>query len=164
MLARTALVVRNPDTYSSAWELLQRAKTMLFWYIDDASSETGIRAKVDESPGHHLTLANYVRCLSGAFYNISGTLYQADRISHAIRFLNEGCELSRRALCMRRMCSDPNKPPREGIKDRDEEGWVQLEEQIWRRWEILGACLVKIGDRRVSAVSVSLINRLERSP
>lgn len=65
---------------------------------------------------------------------------------------------------MRRMCSDPNKPPREGIKDRDEEGWVQLEEQIWRRWEILGACLVKIGDRRVSAVSVSLINRLERSP
>ena len=32
---------------------------------------------------------------------------------------------------------------------REMEGWKQLEEQLYRRWELLGVCYVKFGDRKV---------------
>lgn len=156
------LVVRNPDTYGKSWELLQHAKELVLRSITEAKRETllGTDVTVEEdgykenyNGGHHpagsLVLANYVRCVAGAFHNIAGTLYQADRISHAIRFLNEGCELGRRALVMHHRCLRFGSVPKEDEKERDVEGWRQLEEQLWRRWEILGVCQAKIGDRRV---------------
>ena len=35
---------------------------------------------------------------------------------------------------------------------REMEGWKQLEEQLYRRWELLGVCYVKIGDRKVRVI------------
>ena len=40
----------------------------------------------------------------------------------------------------------------EDAKGKDE-AWAQLEEQLWRRWELLGVCHAKTGDRKVRAFS-----------
>lgn len=34
--------------------------------------------------------------------------------------------------------------------DRLDESWAQLEDQLHRRWEILGVCHSKTGDRKVN--------------
>ena len=34
-------------------------------------------------------------------------------------------------------------------KVREKEGWKQLEETLFRRWELLGICYMKIGDKKV---------------
>ncbi|KAF8075942.1 cysteine peptidase C50 [Lyophyllum atratum] len=57
----------------------------------------------------------------------AGTLYQAGRHGGAIGFLKDA--LRRNAGMI-------------------EEGWKQLEEQLYRRWELLGVCFSKLGDRK----------------
>lgn len=32
---------------------------------------------------------------------------------------------------------------------KSEDGWKLLKEQLFRRWELLGICLMKMSDRRV---------------
>lgn len=69
----------------------------------------------------------------------------------AIRFLKEGCGLGRRALNMR-MREYKSEGEGEGEsegRERKEEGWKSLNEQLFRRWELLGICYAKMGDRRV---------------
>lgn len=58
-------------------------------------------------------------------------------------FLKEGCVLGNRALEIYR---------NGGKRKTDEEkkdAWKQLEEQLYRRWEILAVCQYKTGDRKV---------------
>jgi separase len=85
-------------------------------------------------------MANYTRCVSGAFYNVAGSLYQATRYGAAVPFLKESCVLGRKALCLPRQVS---------INDKE---WQQLEEQLFRRWELLAACYSKNGDRKVGTL------------
>ena len=84
-------------------------------------------------------MANYMRCVSGAFYNLAGTLFQATRYGAAVPFLKESCALGGKALRL----------PRPVSKSANEKEWQQLEEQLFRRWELLGACYSKNGDRKV---------------
>ena len=162
VLARTSLIIRNPDTYAAAWDVLQEARALVFEHVVGRGPATAqdieevIRHPREKSaqggvgwlPGTTAVLANYTRCVAGAFHNIAGTLCQADRISHAVRFLNEGCALGKLALEMHRAAvEESGQPEEEGA--RDKEGWKQLEEQLWHRWEILGVCQAKTGDRKV---------------
>jgi hypothetical protein len=70
-------------------------------------------------------------------------LYQGGKCGSAVRFLKEGCGLGGEALRMWRQ-ADAN---RNGKAD---EVWKLLEEQLFRRWELLGVCYSKIGERKVS--------------
>jgi hypothetical protein len=84
-------------------------------------------------------MGNYMRCVSGAFYNVAGSLYQATRYGAAVPFLKESCALGGKALRL----------PRPVSKSANEKEWQQLEEQLFRRWELLAACYSKNGDRKV---------------
>lgn len=169
VLARTSLIIRNPDTYAASWDVLQEARTLVFEHIVGRGPATAevilevirhpheksAHGEVGWTPETTATLANYTRCVAGAFHNIAGALCQADRISHAVRFLNEGCVLGKLALEMHRVAVEEagSDGQEEGV--RDKEGWKQLEEQLWHRWEILGVCQAKTGDRKASDLSSS---------
>ncbi|KIY44954.1 hypothetical protein FISHEDRAFT_76985 [Fistulina hepatica ATCC 64428] len=118
-LSRTEL----STSYITAHDLLCRANTMLSQH----------------APSY--AIANYLRCVSGAFHNLAGTLYNAERHGAAVPFLKDACTLGQQALSMRVLFPC-------GVGDKNEEGWVQLEDQLYRRWELLGICHFKTSDRR----------------
>ncbi|KAH9925586.1 uncharacterized protein B0H18DRAFT_955090, partial [Fomitopsis serialis] len=168
VLARTSLIIRNPDTYVTAWDALQQAKALVFQHVVGCGSraatttaevildvirhphEKSAHDQVGWTSATTATLANYTRCVAGAFHNVAGTLCQADRLSHAVRFLNEGCALGKLALAMHQTAMDDVSEVGEEEGARDREGWKQLEEQLWHRWEILGVCQAKTGDRKLA--------------
>ncbi|KZT24871.1 hypothetical protein NEOLEDRAFT_1134566 [Neolentinus lepideus HHB14362 ss-1] len=129
-LARTTLSVSDIDTHTPAYDFLTHARQIL-----------SLCSSSDLDGGTH---ANYVRCVSGAFYNTAATLYQANRHASAIRFLQPGCELGEKALHLRW------KGNGEDAEQKQEESWRQLEEQMYRRWELLGVCYSKIGERKLA--------------
>ncbi|OCH85114.1 hypothetical protein OBBRIDRAFT_891378 [Obba rivulosa] len=130
VLARNTLVVASPDTYLAAFGYLARASSLV----------SSIGTSIEEAD-KVVSRANYMRCVSGAFHNLAGTLYQAGRFDHAVRFMIQGCELGKKALStFREMTSAVDS---EGV-------WKQLEEQLHRRWEILGVCQSKTGDRKLA--------------
>ncbi|KAJ6597043.1 cysteine peptidase C50 [Mycena vulgaris] len=130
VLARTKLNVHDPLTHNPSHAILKRAVALLDIDIEDAAAEK----------------ATYARCISGAFHNLAGTLYQAGKHGAAIRYLQDGCNLGMMALNMHtdRVIAGKEDEPKMA------EGWRQLEEQLWRRWELLGVCYSKIGDRKLA--------------
>ncbi|KAJ7653310.1 cysteine peptidase C50 [Mycena polygramma] len=129
VLARTKLNVPDPRTHGAPYTFLERAAAVLDLEFDDGADK-----------------ATYARCISGAFHNLAGTLYQAGKHGVAIRYLRDGCTLGKRALDMYAAGASAGKE--EVLKT--EAGWRQLEEQLWRRWELLGVCYSKIGDRKLA--------------
>ena len=96
-----------------------------------------------EADDEIVDMANYIRCVSGAFYNVAGSLYQATRYGAAVPFLKESCALGGKALRL------PRPVPQSG----HEKEWRQLEEQLFCRWELLAVCYSKNGDRKVGTFS-----------
>ncbi|KDR77139.1 hypothetical protein GALMADRAFT_66375 [Galerina marginata CBS 339.88] len=133
ILSRTILNVNNPSTFVPAFEHLKRAVTSLDTVPTDGFPLTPIDHTVD--------VANYTRCISGAFYNLAGSLYQALRYGNAVPFLVESCVLGSKALRLPRLeQATPN--------EAREKEWTQLEDQLFRRWELLAVCYSKNGDRK----------------
>ncbi|EDR03598.1 uncharacterized protein LACBIDRAFT_307095 [Laccaria bicolor S238N-H82] len=134
VLARTALNVQDPRTYVPAFEHLSGAVSILDSVPQDAD--------VDR--------ANYMRCISGTYYNVSGSLYQATRYGAAVPFLREACLLGAKALSMNGRGKGKGKGKEEATKSKvdGEMEWNQLEEQLYRRWELLAVCYSKNGDRK----------------
>jgi len=131
VLSRVKLNANNPTSFVTAFELLVRASSILDLVPVDRHS--------DDDP---IDIANYTRCVSGAFYNLAGTLYQASRFGSAVPFLVESCTLGQKALQLPRAAQEvPN--------ETREKEWMQLEEQLFRRWELLAVCYSKNGDRKV---------------
>ncbi|KAK7020489.1 cysteine peptidase C50 [Favolaschia claudopus] len=130
VLARTRLKVTNPHTYGVPYDFLKRAATFLDIELKDAAADK----------------ATYARCISGAFHNLAGTLYQAGRYGAAIRYLQEGCSLGQIALDLHVAVTVADENP----ASKSEEPWRQLQEQLWRRRELLGVCYSKIGDRKLA--------------
>ncbi|TCD70963.1 hypothetical protein EIP91_000870 [Steccherinum ochraceum] len=126
VLAKSTLVLQMPDTFDAAYAWLDRG---LIFFSDEP----------------HPLYANHLRILGGAFYNLSGILYRSGRYAFAIRFMERGCALGTRALdCRKRQHSAGETPE----TDRDRESWIALEEGLYKRWELLGVCHAKIGDRK----------------
>ncbi|KAI5895597.1 uncharacterized protein SCHCODRAFT_01122301 [Schizophyllum commune H4-8] len=121
LLARTQLVVLDPRTHMASHDCLERAAKLI--QAQEPGSET----------------AKYLRYLSAALYNMGATLFSASQHSACITFLRDSCELGRQAVEMR-----------SGNEEADE-GWQQLEEQLYRRWEILGICQSKAGNRKAAS-------------
>lgn len=134
VLSRTQLIPTNPTTFVPAFDLLSRAATILESVPGDKFPIAPMKDTVD--------IANYTRCVSGAFYNLAGSLYQATRYGNAVPFLVESCSYGEKALRI------PIPQPSTPNASRDNE-WTQLREQLFRRWELLGVCYTKNGDRKV---------------
>ncbi|KAF8623833.1 hypothetical protein AX15_006159 [Amanita polypyramis BW_CC] len=148
-LARTTLVVHDPRSHVLAYKYIDKAIKLLRFNQEGSNIITGLSRK---------DLANYVRCISGTLYNLAGSLYQDGKYGAAIGFLVDGCKLGRKALSMhpsipqkvKNSDSDTSRDDNEAIAvdQREADGWRQLEEQLYRRWELLGVCYSKIGDRK----------------
>ncbi|KAJ7097786.1 cysteine peptidase C50 [Mycena belliarum] len=130
VLARTKLNVHDPRTHGPPHTILKRATALLDIEVKDVAADK----------------ATYARCISGAFHNIAGTLYQAGKHAAAIRYLQDGCTLGRMALDIHATIATAGKED----DSKMAEGWRQLEDQLWRRWELLGVCYSKIGDRQLA--------------
>lgn len=143
VLSRDGLAVTNPTTFVPAFDHLAKAKSIL-----DAVPTDKILTQAPTAAEEVVEVANYLRCISGAFYNIAGSLYQAGRYGNAVPFLLESCTLGVKALGL------PRTPPTNSSSSSEarEKEWVQLEGQIYRRWELLGVCYSKNGDRKVGAL------------
>jgi separase len=72
-------------------------------------------------------------------------LYQGRKHGLAVQFLKQGCALGVKAQNMHHI----------GGMSEDG-GWKQLREQLYHRWELLGVCYLKIGDRKVGVGSLAL--------
>ncbi|KAF8155999.1 cysteine peptidase C50 [Crassisporium funariophilum] len=134
VLSRTGLNPQDPTTFVPAFEHLSMAASIL----DSIPTD---KYPVDGENNEAVDLANYTRCVSGAFYNLAGSLYQASRYGAAVPFLKESCMLGARALRL----------PRPGVQNTNEtreKEWKQLEEQLFRRWELLAVCYSKNEDRK----------------
>lgn len=151
VLSRTTLAPNNPVLTDAAYDLLVRAARLLGFqltndheYLHTISSPPLV---ADEA------FANFVRCLSGAFHSLGGTLYQAGKYGSAIRFLRRGCPMGAVALRLRRSCDskslDNAQKQQKAAGSKEAESWNQLHDQLSRRWELLGVCCSKIGDRKV---------------
>ena len=148
VLARTTLAPNNPILTDSAYDLLSRAASLLgFRLADNQECPDSI------SPPPSVTeegFANFVRCLSSAFHSLGGTLYQAGKYGSAIRFVRRGCRIGAVARRLRKdrdaKILDKTQKVAAG---KEAEGWGQLRDQLSRRWELLGVCCSKIGDRQV---------------
>lgn len=160
MLARTTFAPNNPVLTDAAYDLLVRAAHLLGFQLTN-----GYEYSHTISPPPLVTeesFANFVRCLSGAFHSLGGTLYQAGKYGSAIRFLRRGCPLGAVALRLRRSRDSRDEQPKTpGSKEA--EGWGQLHDQLSRRWELLGVSCSKIGDRQVSHGSRSLSKTVTES-
>ncbi|KAJ7063427.1 cysteine peptidase C50 [Mycena amicta] len=128
-LARFKVNVHEPLSHGAAHSILHRAMALLDMDAEESAEK-----------------ANYARCISGAFHNIAGTLYQAGQYAAAIGFLQDGCQLGKRAFDMHSRVSGANSEQSANMA----EGWRQLEEQLWKRYELLAVCCSKIGDRKLA--------------
>lgn len=134
VLSRTGLIINDPTTFVPAFEHLCRAERILESIPPVRFPLSPIEEAVD--------IANYTRCVSGAFYNLTGSFYQASKYGNAVPFLVKSCELGEKALRLPRIQQlVPN--------EAREMEWTQLEEQLFRRWELLAVCYSKNGDRKV---------------
>ncbi|EIN08169.1 hypothetical protein PUNSTDRAFT_102931 [Punctularia strigosozonata HHB-11173 SS5] len=130
LLARIRLVPQRTSTIALSFELLSRALRLI---------------GVTPSPNDERA-ANYLRCISGAYHNLACVLYQAGMHAYAIRFLVEGCRFGLKATRAHEDASRAKTP----LMWKHEDAWVQLRGQLYRRWELLGACYSKIGDTKAA--------------
>ncbi|KAH9171315.1 peptidase family C50-domain-containing protein [Lactarius sanguifluus] len=151
VLARTTLAPNNPVLTDTAYDLLVRAACLLGLQLDNDNHEyhRAISTPPLTSEG---TFANFIRCLSGAFHSLGATLYQAGTYGTAIRFLRQGCHVGRLALQLHgnyteKILGDAQEP-RKTASSKETEGWANLHGHLSRRWELLGVCYSKIGDRQ----------------
>ncbi|KAF8556865.1 hypothetical protein OG21DRAFT_1495257 [Imleria badia] len=133
VLARSRLLPADVESYTPALSYLQRAVAAV------NATPTGTITSED--------MMTFLRCISGTLHNLGGTLYAAGRLGGAVRFLKEGCILGRQVLAMyANTCMDG----RVDENKKEKEGRRQLEEQLFRRYELLGVCHSKIGDRKLA--------------
>lgn len=140
VLSRTGLIVNDPSTFVPAFEHLSHAVRIL----DSIPSD---RFPLSPSEEEAVDIANYTRCVSGAFYNLACSLYQVSKYGNAVPFLVKSCELGGKALRLPRIAQ---RVPNEARQME----WTQLEEQLFRRWELLAVCYSKNGDRKVCFFSL----------
>jgi separase len=143
VLSRVTLIPTDADSHTRSYKLLEKASLFPGLAIHDTESNTHQSTNIANGSIDASMRANYVRCISGAFHNLSAVLYQAGKHASAARFLRQACELGLRALEIHQKAS-----VNEAGEDKTQV-WTQLADQVYRRWELLGVCYSKIGERKV---------------
>ncbi|KAH8113830.1 peptidase family C50-domain-containing protein [Phellopilus nigrolimitatus] len=143
-LATAVVDPQRADTCDQAYDYLARAAHII---ERGSASDKSIKTELDAQ-------ANYTRCLAGAFANVAGGLYRTERHSFAIRFLLQACPLSLRASTLhdevRSRESKGGKGKAREEPEKDQEIWKTHRAHVYRRWELLGACYTKTGDRKLA--------------
>jgi separase len=121
ILSKSRLIVEDPTTYANAYENLEWAHKI---------STT--------SPPPPDLKSEYLRCISGAYHTIGAMLCQVERFGGAARFLQQACEIGANAVSGTRL-----------QKDSCDKQRTALLQNLYRRWEMLGVCYIRIGDRKV---------------
>ncbi|KAF8139773.1 peptidase family C50-domain-containing protein [Boletus edulis] len=132
-LARSRLLPADVESYTPTLSYIERAVVAV------SAIPAGTITSEDT--------ATFFRCISGTLHNLGGTLYTAGRLGGAVRFLKEGCVLGRRVVAMYGSTCTDQQIEENG---KEKEGRQQLEEQLFRRYELLGVCHSKIGDRKLA--------------
>jgi separase len=162
LLARAHLEPTRPNTIPRSFQLVSRACSFVGLQpsskLNDMPMCDNPMKEAVVAFGQERT-ANYVRCISGAFHNLAGTLYQAGQYAQAIIFLVEGCRLGVMAI---KAYHASSRMEDDSSVWKHEDAWKQLSDQLYRRWELLGACYARIGDHKVSN-SISIMMMASRS-
>jgi separase len=128
-LARTTLITNNVQSCATSYGYLEKAKLAL----DDVRNSS--------KQFNIANLSNSYRCVSQVHYYLAAKLYQDGRYASAIQFLEGACQLGLIGLELRAQSESSTDD------DITKQSWRQLEEQLYRRWELLGVCHSKIGNR-----------------
>ncbi len=106
--------------------------------------------------------ADYMRCISGTFFNLACMLYKAGRFSPAVLFLKQSCPLGDRALQLHEdvLVSKSHLDTAEKGLNKNSEAWAQLRKQRYKRWELLAVCYSKTNARRVKSPLICVLNNL----
>ena len=128
-LARTSLIVRNVTSWKTTFQWVALAAATLGIPLEDITATSA-------APG--IDIAPFTLALYATLHNLASSLYNADEYAGAIKFLNAGCVVGTVAVAQSAAGKAGENP-----------GSQQLESQLWKRWELLGVCFMKIGDRRV---------------
>ena len=131
--------------------MLTRAEKVIDVYAN------ALQTDATPSQTRQIDLANYTRCTAGAFFNIAGTLYKVEKYGLAIRFLTRACPLAERAMELHDQVTSDQSSPKGKEKEKcappndekDADVWSNHKSQIYKRWELLGVCYLKLPDRKV---------------
>lgn len=136
---------RDPKSIELVYAYLSKAAPMIHAYNDRRKS-----ANLD-AKDRPVLIANFMRCTSGALFNAAGALYKAGKYGHAVRFLNDAAPLAVKAL---QEYDDANvETAEEGAKnEKDAETWRTHRLHLCKRYELLGACQCKLGNRKVDVL------------
>lgn len=145
-LAAHTLDVSDVATCEKSLAYLRQASELVRLVDEDRSRRYGNMKTIDENQ------ADYLRCISGAYFNIACTLYGACKFGAAARFLNEANPIADQALQSHKATKASNEAPKTNT------AWRHLKLQLYKRWELLAVCYTKTNDRRVSSATVILIN------
>jgi separase len=144
-LARLALDISKPETHQTSFKILLRAMNLpalgLKGFLDIPSSF----ASSDDGNTDLSTRLNYQRCVSSAFHNMGAALYQASKFAAASRFVKLGSQIGSYALGSYYAAGI-----HKSVDSEKRKLWTQLEDQIYLRWDLLGSCCIKTGERQVS--------------
>ncbi|KAH6918185.1 cysteine peptidase C50 [Coprinopsis sp. MPI-PUGE-AT-0042] len=156
LLARVKLDVSNPQSYIPAYDHLEEAVKM----CDAVENSFGNEATGGQE--EDIDVPNYRRCISGAFYNLAGRVYQAGRYGAAVPFLKKTCVEGESALegwkagskGKLKVVNEPENaakgkvvkasaskakdaPERKTKQDERQKEWTQLNQQLFKRYELL---------------------------
>jgi separase len=143
VLARTMPSQSTLDTPTAVYDCLQRGVTIVKTHETTLSSSDADNASVD-------VLTNVIRCISVAFWNHAIALYQHEKYGHAVRFLVEACELGTRVCSMVR---DIDRSANDPGSASSSDSWTTFKVGLPKRWELLGDCYMRIGDRQAGSTS-----------
>lgn len=130
----------NLDAHNAAYNYLQRGVVII------NAQETLLLSSTADSPAFD-ALAKLLRCVCGAFWNHAIARYQEDNYATAARFLVQACELGTRAC---RIAGDLSIEESEA-GGTSGDSWSVFKACLPKRWELLGECYMRIGDRQVSS-------------
>lgn len=86
--------------------------------------------------------AEMIKVVSNAYYICGAALYKEGKGGSAVGLFKVSCELGARALDVVRKCGDVS-------AEGEVHTWAAHKELMSRRWELMGVCAAKGGDRKV---------------
>ncbi|GAA6027635.1 hypothetical protein JCM8097_007957 [Rhodosporidiobolus ruineniae] len=163
LLAYSAMVVDARDSHGVSFAFLERCLPLVGLSPSSSSAQEG--------NGVDLAQHYSLRTLASAFYNLGGTLFNAQMPDSAVRFCRRACEVATAALergrgegllsCaaegedgleegMRRLTVGEENGDGKGEKERKEkvEALKDLDRLMARRWELLGLASHAVGDKK----------------
>ncbi|GJJ15000.1 hypothetical protein Clacol_009271 [Clathrus columnatus] len=131
-LAKSSLIPGQAWTYVRTYEYLNRATALIEIPL------------LPDAPNLDCSI-KWVKCVSGASMNTAIALYRIDNYSHAIRFLASCCTLTT-TLWDFLAAGDKRSSSIKLV----EEARTYLRLALTKRWELLGDCYSKTGDRKLA--------------